>query len=325
MFGYHARVSLAAILDRRLSIISGKGGVGKTTLAAVLGLVLSQEGRRTLVAEVEGKDTLASMFGAPPLTTQPAELADSLWGMKITPEEALEEYFDVQLHMKRIAKPLISSQLVDYVTHSAPGLRDILMLGKVWYAAVKRRDFDHIVLDTAAAGHAVSMLRSPEGFLHAVPIGPLATHTKQVLGWLQDPSEVGIHLASMPEEMPVNETIETTRMLEEKLGMNVSHVFMNMIFPPISDDPKVEAEVDAISSPLALASQGFGKKASEETFRILNFYRKRRSLQQEHRKQLSDELASTADIIDLPFIMSDVFGLDELRQLAEIAREQLTR
>lgn len=325
MFGYHARVSLAAILDRRLSIISGKGGVGKTTLAAVLGIVLSKEGRRTLVAEVEGKDTLATMFGAPPLTTQPAELADSLWGMKITPEESLEEYFDVQLHMKRIAKPLINSQLVDYVTHSAPGLRDILMLGKVWYAAVKRRDFDHIVLDTAAAGHAVSMLRSPEGFLHAVPIGPLANHTKQVLDWLQDPTQVGIHLASMPEEMPINETIETTRLLEEKLGMNVSHVFMNMVYPPISDSPEVEEKIELISSAEDLVAEGLSKKASQEAFRVLDFYRKRRSLQQAHRKELSDELAATADIIDLPFIMGRSFGPKELDQLATIAREQLVR
>ncbi|MCA1841284.1 MAG: ArsA family ATPase [Actinomycetota bacterium] len=320
---------LDAILDRRLLIISGKGGVGKTTLAAALGIVGARRGKRVLIAEVEGKHSLSSLFDVPPLSPEPSRLADNIFGMNISPEEALEEYFDVQFHVRRLAKPLVASQLVDYVTHAAPGLRDILMLGKVWYAATRRRAFDIIVLDTPAAGHAVSMLRSPEGFLHAVPVGPLANHSRQVLEWLQDPDQVSIHLASMAEEMPVNETIETTKLLEDKLGMDVAAIYINMLYPPISSDPAIASQIDAIDSQASLvetfkASGGkITSKSGAQLFDALAFYEARRSMQQAYRTKLVDSLSYTAKIADLPFLFCDGFGLKELETLADTIEASL--
>ena len=320
---------LDAVLDRRLLIISGKGGVGKTTLAAVLGIVGARNGKRVLIAEVEGKHSLSGLFGTQELTPEPTRLGENLYGMNISPEEALAEYFDVQFHMRRIAKPLISSQLVDYVTHAAPGLRDILMLGKVWYSATRKRAFDLIVLDTPAAGHAVSMLRSPEGFLNAVPVGPLANHTRQVLEWLKDPGQVAIHLASMPEEMPVNETIETTRLLEEKLGMDVAGIYINMIYPPISSDVTVLSQLDAplLSKNLIEEAKSAGgkltQKAAKELIDCASFYNTHRKMQQQHRQVLVDALSHTATMADLPFLFTDTFGIAELELLADAVIEQL--
>lgn len=321
-FGYHGEVPLDAILDRRLLIISGKGGVGKTTIAAALGILASRHSKKVLIAEVEGKGSLSGLFDAGELTPEPKKLGPGLYGMNISPEKALEEYFQVHFHMKRIAKPLVNSQLVDYVTHAAPGLRDILMLGKVWYAATRKKEFDLIVLDTPAAGHAVSMLRSPEGFLHAVPIGPLAGHTRQVVEWLKDPGEVAIHLVCLAEEMPVNETIETARLLEDRVGMDVASIFLNMLFPPPADDPELTSAIEKLSGPedLSAHARGAGAPLDEATagelFQAADFYRTRRKIQLQHRKTLVEELTHTAPIVDVPFLFEESFGSKELNLLA---------
>lgn len=316
---------LNVVLDPKLLIISGKGGVGKTTMAAALAILAARHGKNVLVAEVEGKNLLSELFDAEPLTPEPLQLAHNLYGMNISPEEALEEYFQVQFHMKRIAKPLVGSQLVDYVTHAAPGLKDLLMLGKVWYHATKVGRFDTIVLDTPAAGHAVSMLRSPEGFLHAVPIGPLANHTKQVLNWLKDFDQVAIHLTSMAEEMPVNETIETTALLEEKLGMNVSTVLVNMLYPPLADDPVLAKRIEKLKTRdqvMALDSSVDTDEA-DQLIALTSFYKARRKVQQGHRKELSDALKHTAKIVELPYVFSERFGKPELEFLADEIERQL--
>lgn len=322
---------LDAVLNRRLLIISGKGGVGKTTVAAALGILAARHDRRVLIAEVEGKTALSAFFGAPALTSEPSELQPGLSAMNISPEEALREYFEVQFHMKRIARPLVSSQLVYYVTHAAPGLRDILMLGKVWYAATREREFDLFILDTPAAGHAVQMLRSPEGFLQAVPIGPLAGHARKVIGWLRDPREVAVHLVTIPEEMPVNETVKTARELDEQLRLQISRVYVNMLFPPVADDPGLANRFEGIGDPDGLAAEasGAGGSLSTEATGALwecgEFYTGRRALQQDHRRSLEHSLGDRAPIVDLPFVFDETFGAKELGYLADVLEEGLGR
>lgn len=317
-------MSLDAVLSRRLVIISGKGGVGKTTIAAAVGVIAARHDLRVLVAEVEGKEALAGLFKVSELTSIPKQIRYNLFAMNISPEEALKEYFEVQFHMKRISRPLVSSQLVDYVTTSAPGLRDILMLGKVWYMATRKREFDLIVLDTPASGHAVSMLRSPEGFLSAVPIGPLANHARQVVTWLQDPRYVAVCLAGLAEEMPVNETIETVAALEEQIKMNVELVLTNMLYPAISDDPKVNKAIQALSSEEELETHGVSAPVAKTLMEARDFYMERRKVQQRHRKTLHDAVGHTARLIDIPFVFSNSFGDRELEQVAEEIEEQLS-
>lgn len=321
---------LDTILDRRLLIISGKGGVGKTTVAAALGVLAARHHRKVLIAEVEGKAALPGLFGAGPLSHEPAELRPGLWGMNVVPEEALRGYFEVQFHMKRIARPLLTSQLVYYVTHAAPGLRDILMLGKMWYEATRKAEFDLIVLDTPAAGHTVSMLRSPEGFLHAVPVGPLAGHARKVLEWLKDPAQVAVHLVTMADEMPVNETIETARMLEQQLAVDVAHVYVNMLYPPLADDPDLAERIERLRAAEELLEEAstagvrMGAKRARALAGAAEFYRVRRGIQQQHRRILVEALRDTAPIVDLPFVFRDRFGAKELEVLADAIEERFS-
>jgi len=120
-------------LAPKILIVSGKGGVGKTTVAAALALVAARRGRKVCIAEVDRKGTLPRLFGGRELNYVPAELAPGVWGMSIVPEDALGEYLEVQYRMKRVSKVFTSTHFVDYITTAAPGLKDILVLGKIWY------------------------------------------------------------------------------------------------------------------------------------------------------------------------------------------------
>jgi anion-transporting ArsA/GET3 family ATPase len=285
---------------------------------------------RVLVAEVEGKTALSSLFGSGPLTSEPRELRPGLFVMNISPEDALREYFELQFHTKRVSRPLVTSQLVYYVTHAAPGLRDILMLGKIWYMVARRSEYDLAVLDTPAAGHAVSMLRSPQGFLDAVPVGTLANHAKRVLDWLRDPEQVAVHLATLAEETPVSETLETAGLLAERVHMPVECVYVNMLYPPVADDPAIENALDRLKTPRGVVPRAKGAPSissarAEALFACGEFYRDRRVLQQDNRENLLDGLAETTSVIDLPFLFGRAFGGKELDHLADVIEEEASR
>jgi anion-transporting ArsA/GET3 family ATPase len=320
---------MSVLLDKRLVFVMGKGGVGKTTVSAALGIVAARHGRRVLLAEVEGKGALGALFGHRDLGTTPTELRPGIYGMTISPEDALTEYFDVQFHLKRLAKPIITSQLAYYVTHAAPGLRDILMLGKVWYSSTRRREFDLIVLDAHANGHVLTMLRSPDALTRAIPIGPLAGHAQKVANWLRDPRQVSVNLVTLAEEMPVNETVETTKLLVSEVGLNTSHVFVNMLYPPVADDPGVAKGIAALSGPdvvLAEAERaGFelDPQDAEGLFAFASFYRARQKLQAHHRRRLVRAMGRGAPIVDLPFLFRSRFGQKELEMLADRIEERI--
>ncbi|MGH2769716.1 MAG: ArsA family ATPase [Actinomycetota bacterium] len=328
-FGYHDLVSLDAICDRRLLILSGKGGVGKTTVSAALGTLATRHDLKVLLVEVEGRSALSNLFGGPVLGSGPRELRPGLYGMNISPEEALKEYLEVQFHMKRVLRPLITSHLVEYATHAAPGLRDILMLGKVWHLATRRREFDLLILDTPASGHAVSMLRSPEGFLHAVPIGRLASHARGVMEWLRDPEQVAVHLVTVAEEMPVSETLETVRRLERQLATEVDQIYVNMLYPPPGEDPSFEEVFSRLGGPgdlrEAVAAAGGSLKvaAARRLFAAGSFYRARRAQQLEHRNELISSLGAPASIVELPFLFRPSFGAKEIEHLADVIEHRI--
>src|SRR5918996_1035847 len=146
-------VLIDEFLAPKILIVSGKGGVGKTTVAAALALVAERNGRRVCIAEVDRKGSLPKLFEAANLSYEPSEMIPGIWGLALLPEEALAEYLAVQYHMRRVSRAFTSTQFVDYITTAAPGLKDILVLGKIWYleqgrgGAGSRYDFDTIIVD----------------------------------------------------------------------------------------------------------------------------------------------------------------------------------
>src|SRR3954447_2790526 len=241
----------------RVVIVAGKGGVGKTTVSAAVARAAALAGLSTLIVEVEGKSGLATLFGQRPFDYDEVTLspgggpdgASDVRGRTLTPDDALIEYLEDH-GMNRISKRLMQSGALDMVSTAAPGIKDILILGKV--KSLEReirpgRRADLLVLDAPAAGHAISFLRSPRGLLDAVSVGPINAQARDVLDMLTDPARCQVVLVTLPEETPVNELVETAYSLEDEVGVSLGPVIVNAVYPPcpgIDRDP-ADAAADA--------------------------------------------------------------------------------
>jgi len=221
----------------RVLIVAGKGGVGKSTMSATLARTAARAGLSTLLVRLTPGGPISRLFAAPELTGLeqtlhagggPAGDAD-VRGRLVTPDEALAEYL-ADHGLARITRRLMSTGAIEVVTTAAPGIRDLLVLGRV-KAFEASRTADLIVLDAPAAGHAVAFLQSPTGLRGAVGAGPIATQADDVLEMLADAERCRVMLVTLAEETPVNEVIETAFALEEEIGVALGPVIVNGLVP----------------------------------------------------------------------------------------------
>jgi len=236
----------------RLIVVAGKGGVGKTTVTAALARMAADLGLSVLIVEVEGKTGLAAAFGAEDLEYDERELAPGIRARSLTPDIALVEYLE-EHGLRRISRRLVKAGLVEVVSTAAPGIKDILILGKVKQlerAAVA----DLILLDAPAAGHAVSFLMSPRGLREIVRAGPLQGQAEDVLSMLTDPTRARVMLVTLAEETPVNEVVETAFALEDKVGVDLGPVVVNGLYPVLEGLDVDLAEAGSDATTLAAAA-----------------------------------------------------------------------
>lgn len=315
-------------LEPRVLIVSGKGGVGKTTVAAALALVAARRGRTVCLAEVDRKGSLPKLFDASGLGYDPKEMSPGVWGMNIVPEAALAEYLEVQYHMRRISKAFSSTHFVDYITTAAPGLKDILVLGKIWYLEQGRDTgggqphFDTIVVDAPAAGHMLSFLSAPMGLSDALQIGPVRRQSDWLIGMLRDPERTRVHLVTLPEEMPVSETLETAEALRTRVGIDTGAVFANAVYRRLFTpaESKRVAELDngdagALMTEAKAAGLDLDTDDIGAVLGYARFLEARRSIQTTHLKKLSQGVADP--VIELPFLFSAGLGLPDIETLAD--------
>ncbi len=209
----------------RVLIVAGKGGVGKTTVTAALATAAARTGTSVLIVEVEGKSGLATSFGVPALEYEEAEVRPGVRARTLTPDHALLEYLE-ERGLRRISKRLVRSGALDVIATAVPGMKDILVLGKVKQLE-RAGAADLIVIDAPAAGHAITFLTSASGLLDAVRVGPVRTQAQDVLDLLSDPMRCRVMLVTLPEETPVNELVETAFALEERVGISLAPVVVN--------------------------------------------------------------------------------------------------
>jgi anion-transporting ArsA/GET3 family ATPase len=196
----------------RMVVVAGKGGVGKTTVTAVLARAACETGRRVLVVELDGKPHLRTLVRDTPV-------------LELTAPAALEDYLDTH-GLKRVAKRLTSSGIIDVVSTAAPGIDDIVVLGKLKQLE-RSGDYDLIVVDGPAAGHAITFLMSARSLLDTARGGPIRTQATDVLELLADPARCQVVLVTLPETTPVNEVIETAFALEEHVGVQLGPIVVN--------------------------------------------------------------------------------------------------
>src|SRR5260221_7205758 len=209
----------------RVVIVAGKGGVGKTTVTAALATAAARTGASVLIVEVEGKSGLASCLGTPPLEYEEVQARPGLRARTLTPDQALLEYLEDR-GLRRISKRLVSSGALDVVATAVPGMKDILVLGKVKQLE-QTQAADLIIIDAPAAGHAVTFLLSARGLLDAVRVGPVRKQAQDVVELLSDPVRCQVMLVTIPEETPVNELIDTAFSIEDRAGVALGPVVVN--------------------------------------------------------------------------------------------------
>ena len=298
----------------RVLIVAGKGGVGKTTVTAALARMAAKAGLTTLIVEVEGKSGLGNAFGhAAPLTYEEVTLAPGggpdgaadVRARTLTPDDALIEY--LRDHgMKRVSKRLTSSGAIDVVATAVPGIKDILVLGKV-KSLERSNSADLIILDAPAAGHAVTFLMSAHGLLDAVRVGPIRSQAQDVIELLTDASRCQILLVTLPEETPVNEVVETAFKLEDRVGVSLAGVVVNGLYPDVAgldEDPGAVPEADALRAAAA-------------------FRQARHDLQTEQVARLAEALPLPQ--IHLPFLFTTEVGGAEIDVLADAMAESISK
>ncbi|MGI8750712.1 MAG: ArsA family ATPase [Acidimicrobiales bacterium] len=305
-------------------IVAGKGGVGKTTVSGALALMAARAGLTTLVVEVEGKSGLPVMFDRPDnLTYRPTILIPAgesapggggaaVSARTLTPDDALLEYLEDH-GMRRISKRLTSTGTLEVIATAIPGIKDILVLGKIKQMEQAKGEglagaVDFVVVDAPAAGHAVTFLASAHGLLDAVNVGPIGTQSAEVIEFISDPKRCQVLLVTLPEETPVNEVIETAFHLEDRAGVQLAPVVVNGSYPDLDLPEDVAGAAAAAGASLTPAEIDALAGAAE-------FRRKRQELQAAQVHRLAQELPLSQ--IALPLQFTTELGPPEVAALAD--------
>jgi anion-transporting ArsA/GET3 family ATPase len=227
------------LFARSLLVVTGKGGVGKSTVAAALGLAAARRGLHTVLVEVAARDDIPRALGVTDTASRQGarEVSDRLYHISIDPQDTMEEYLRRQLPVGALAALVSHSRIFTAITAAAPGMRELLTIGKVWELARHERrsgggePYELVVLDAPATGHALAMLQAPRTFASAARVGPVAKQSRAIESFLRDPQRTAVLGVSTAEEMPVSETLELRRRLPKELGSELALVIANAIVP----------------------------------------------------------------------------------------------
>jgi anion-transporting ArsA/GET3 family ATPase len=301
---------MSTLADRRFVLVTGKGGVGKTTVCAAEALALAARGKRVLVAMCNAKERLSAMLGSAPIGPDVVQVEDSVWAVNMRPENALEEYGVLVLHSRALYKALFGNRYVRSFLRAVPGMQEWAMLGKAWWHTTETLAdgsprYDVVILDAPATGHGLDMMRVPKVILDVVPPGLLRRDAERAWAMFQDQKTSAIVLVTLPEEMPTTETIELAAALGE-LGLPVSRVVVNCVLPPIFSPDERAALAGA--APKDLDQRGDAAITAGAARAV------REQLQAESLKRLARELPVPPAF--LPLMMEDAARPEVIRHLA---------
>lgn len=227
-----------ALANKRFLFVTGKGGVGKTTVCAALALAMAKEGKRVLVAMCHTKERLSAMLGTAPIEERVVQLHPGVWGVNISPDVALAEYGEMILKVKTLTSAVFDSKIMRTFFRAVPGLYEWAMLGKAWFHTTETRPdgshtYDVVLLDAPATGHGLDMLRVPKVILDIVPPGILRRDAERAWELFRDPVRSGVIAVTLAEELPVTETIELVTAIDQELGLPLQQLFVNAVVDPL--------------------------------------------------------------------------------------------
>ena len=293
-------------------IVAGKGGVGKTTVTATLAVAAARAGRNVLIVEVEGKSGLATAFNRPALGYEEQDLTPGIRGRTLTPDAALRDWLEGN-GLKRISKRLVQTGALDVIATAVPGMKDILVMGKV-KGLEQSRDADLIIVDAPAAGHALTFLTSAQGLLDAVAVGPVRKQAADVVEMLSDPARCQVILVTLPEETPVNEAVDTAFAIEDRVGVRLGPIVVNGCYPDLALTPAsasaAAAQADGQLIDVFVSDHEVSDLAAAAVFRA-----ERTEIQLAQADRLAEALPLPQ--IRLPFLFSSEIGPAEIELLAD--------
>jgi len=303
---------MAEIFDKRLVFVTGKGGVGKTTVAAALGLAAASAGRRTIVCEVAQQERMSRVFRREGVGYSETRLATDLYAISIDPEHSMEEYLRSQVKPSALYPLLFENRLFQYFAAATPGMRELVTIGKVWeLAQFERRNpeampYDLVIVDAPSTGHGLGILRTPRTFRDVARVGPIRRQADKIDAFITDPDTTGFVAVALPEEMPVNETVEFERNLREEIGVELDAVVVNALYPERFTDPEAERIEQAAASN--------GSPGVEAALKAALFEHHRARTQRAELARLSEEIGHNP--ITLPFLFEPELDLGSFELLS---------
>jgi anion-transporting ArsA/GET3 family ATPase len=305
-----------AIAEKRLTLFLGKGGVGKTTLAAAWALALSRRGKKVLLAQVNAKERLSQLLGVGKVTSEIEKVKDNLWAVNMTPEASMHEYGLMVLRFESVYKLVFENKMSKAFLRAVPGLDDWTILGKTWFhEQEKLKDqsnrFDHIVLDCPATGHGVIFLGAPKAVTKVSPDGPLTEYAMKMKAMIEDAAKTTPVYVTLPEDMPYNETIELRQKIEDEVGLPKGRIVINGLHPHVIDAETGAAYHELLHSPEA--SQGALAPFVQAAQRRIS----RRHLQDGYVQKIEHSFHDLPNI-KIPFFAARSFGLREVEQIADL-------
>jgi anion-transporting ArsA/GET3 family ATPase len=304
-----------SLLDHRLIFITGKGGVGKSTVAIALGLVAARRGLRTIVAELASQSRVQRAFDHTAEPFHELEVAPDLFTISIEPQHAMEEY--LRLKVGPIGLALSSSRLFHAFAMATPGMRELLSIGKVWELAQLERQtraapYDLVVVDAPATGHGVGFLHTPQTFAEIARVGPIARQARRIATTIGDGDFTAVVAVATAEEMPVNETLALhDALVSDELRLDA--VFVNALYPQRFND----REARKLKTALARTGSSLGRSA----MRAALSERARAATQRRQRDRLRKGLE--LPVVELPYVFAEQLGPEQLESLADVLEAAL--
>ncbi|TXD41636.1 ArsA family ATPase [Lujinxingia vulgaris] len=321
-------VSSPDLYNRRFFLFSGKGGVGKTTLAAAFALSCARQGERTLLMELNVKGKISTLFGAGEVDHEIREVDDNLFAVNVTPAAAMREYALMILKIKLVYRAVFENRIVSSFLKVIPGLNELVMLGKAYYHVNEtdeagRPKWDKIIVDAPATGHGIFFLKIPSVITSLVKSGLMFEEAQRILDLLQDPERTAINLVTLAEDMPVNETLELARVVREEMGVPIGVVLANAVYRPLFDEAQVAHLNEAHAALQAAADAGDAQAQTHPAAGFLEaarFRNARVAMQQEYLDLLREQ--ADAPMIEVPFYFHDRMSFATIDEIAaHLSRE----
>jgi anion-transporting ArsA/GET3 family ATPase len=308
------------LLDRQLIFVTGKGGVGKTSVAAALAYLAASSGRRTLVCEMDAKGALAAALDVAALEFAPRRVDAHLDAMAMNTEDALREYLKLFVRVPLVGRIGPLAHTFDFVADAAPGVKEILGVGKLAYE-VREHRYDLVVVDAEASGHVVAQVGAPRVIGDLIQVGMVRDQTRWMLDIIEDPDRTGVVVVTTPEEMPVVETIELLDRLAAETRVAPAAIVANRVLPALFDrkESEVVANLDRAEQ-LLVDAAGPGVR---DVVLAAQLTEARRLVGGRHLERLRDSVPNLLPILYVPELFTRATGRRVVALVAEALADEL--